>query len=443
MNTRYIRENIISSATVWGPLEFTGWQDEQMSWKEHCYVGDWSWLNEARIKGCDAEKFCSSLFVNTFSGFPAGTAKHGILCNHDGKVVGEGILLKCGEGDIEWQGSVKGFGPADRWIEYYFRKGHKGATLENQTKLFKFQLSGPKSLYLLEKATGESLRDIQFMHFRSAAIHEVEVRLIRQGMAGEVGFEVQGAKEYHDRVYDYIIGLGKEFGLRRLGSRSAMTNHLEACFPTITHDYIPAIFSEGERDFFKAYNGDINGDISNRDNNIFANFMKVKGSFDADDISAWYRSPVELGWANRIKFDHDFIGRKALETEIADPRRTIVTLEWNREDIMDVYESHFRGGRPYDYMDIPRHMWFCMYANEVLAGKELVGITTSRTYSYYFRKVLSLCTIDIEYSKPGTAVTVVWGDPGSPQKPIRATVARAPYKTDKRRTDLTALPEKI
>ena len=25
--------------------------------------------------------------------------------------------------------------------------------------------------------------------------------------------------------------------------------------------------------------------------------LKVKGSFEADDISAWYRSPVELGWS--------------------------------------------------------------------------------------------------------------------------------------------------
>ena len=30
-----------------------------------------------------------------------------------------------------------------------------------------------------------------------------------------------------------------------------------------------------------------------------------------------YRNPVELGWAGMIKFDHDFVGRKALEPVVA------------------------------------------------------------------------------------------------------------------------------
>jgi len=33
-------------------------------------------------------------------------------------------------------------------------------------------------------------------------------------------------------------------------------------------------------------------------------------------------------------------------------------------------------------------------------------------------------------------VTVIWGDVGQRQKQIRATVAAAPYKTDRRRTEL-------
>ena len=66
-------------------------------------------------------------------------------------------------------------------------------------------------------------------------------------------------------------------------------------------------------------------------------------------------------------------------------------------------------------------------------------MATSRGYSYYFRQMLSLCVIDVEHSEPGTEVIVVWGDPGEPQKEIRATVAPAPYKKDNRRLDVTKL----
>ena len=38
------------------------------------------------------------------------------------------------------------------------------------------------------------------------------------------------------------------------------------------------------------------------------------------DYKARYRNPVELGWAGMIKFDHEFVGRDALEKEVANPQ---------------------------------------------------------------------------------------------------------------------------
>jgi vanillate/3-O-methylgallate O-demethylase len=55
--------------------------------------------------------------------------------------------------------------------------------------------------------------------------------------------------------------------------------------------------------------------------------------------------------------------------------------------------------------------------------------------------MLSLCTIDVAHAEVGTAVVVVWGEPGRPQKEIRAVVAPAPYKPDNRRADVRALAQ--
>jgi vanillate/3-O-methylgallate O-demethylase len=68
-----------------------------------------------------------------------------------------------------------------------------------------------------------------------------------------------------------------------------------------------------------------------------------------------------------------------------------------------------------------------------------VGVATSRGYSYHFREMLSLCTIDVAQAEIGTEVTVIWGNPGDRQKEIRAVVAPAPYKTDNRRADLSKI----
>jgi vanillate/3-O-methylgallate O-demethylase len=90
---------------------------------------------------------------------------------------------------------------------------------------------------------------------------------------------------------------------------------------------------------------------------------------------------------------------------------------------------------------MPRDQRGFMYADKVVKNGKPVGVATSRGYSFYFREMLSLCTIDVAQSEPGTEVTVVWGNPGTPQKEIRATVAPAPYKADNRRANLASLPK--
>jgi len=249
-------------------------------------------------------------------------------------------------------------------------------------------------------------------------------------MAGEIGYELQGPARHRDTIYRAILEAGESFGIRRLGGRVASVNHLEACFPTIITDYLPAIFDDEMAEYQQEFKAAMPG---------FALTFNLAGSFEADDISAWYRSPVELGWSKNIKFDHEFVGRAALEQEVANPRRLIRTLVWNSDDVIDVYASLFRQGQPFHYMDIPRDMKGFMYADKVVKEGRPIGVATSRGYSYYFRQMISLCTIDVAHAEIGTDVTVIWGNPDEPQKEIRATVAPAPYKPDNRRSDLVGL----
>jgi vanillate/3-O-methylgallate O-demethylase len=442
MILKNMRNNKLTGFGLWGKDEYTGWQDEQMSWKDSCYIGDWSWLAEVRVKGPDAEKFFSGLCVNTFSNYEAGKCKHVIFCNNDGKIVGEGILIKRTPDTLEWQGGMQApvDGPPVAWLKYHFQKEKYDAEMTFPNKLFKFQVSGPKSLKLLEKVCSTNLKDIPFMHIRNAIIDGTDVQLMRQGMAGEIGFEVQGNKEHSSRIHDFILQNGQEFGIKVLGSRTAMINHLEAAFPTIGCDYLPAVYSEGEQDFLKFANPQLDStDIIDSDKISFSFLAKVGGSFDAGDISAWYRSPFELNWGKRVKFDHDFIGRKSLEAEAGNPKRVLVTLEWNSEDVLDVYASYYRDEVPYDFMDVPQRTGFCYSLDNVLVGGKCAGVSSSRGYSYYFRKTLSHCVIDIEYSKPGVEVLVEWGEPDHRKKMIRAVVAPTPYKRDNRRLDLKSL----
>lgn len=427
---RKLRENLVLTRS-WEPMEFTGWQDENLSWKEDCDIGDWSQMVEYRVSGPDALQFFSDFAVNGFENFALRQAKHVIFCSREGFVIGEGILIRFGEDDFEFQSG----GPVWSWLDYNCKIGRYSLTCaEKRDSKFKYQVSGPKSLQLLEQVTGQSLRDIQFMHVGRAKILGIEVDLLRQGMSGEVGFEIQGPKAFGEQIYRHIYEQGQPFHIRRIGAKTAMVKHMEAAFPTVVHDYLPALTGSAEQGYWDTYSARFQG---------FERFFKVSGSFEGEKIADWYRNPCELGWSNRINLRHDFYGKEALAGIKAQPRRKLVTLVWNPEDVADVAASMFRDEQPYGQMELPRTQWYSNHADKVVDGGKVIGIATNRCFSYYFRQTISHCSIDVAYAQVGREVTVVWGNPGSRQKCIRAVVAPSPYKTDNRYVDLHTIPTSL
>jgi len=406
--------------TRFGHPEYTSFLDENLSWKESAYIGDWSFLWQHRFRGPDVIRLMSDFSVNDYTRFAIGQSKHVIHTNVDGKVIHEGILTKFGEEDYMLHGRG-GF-----WMKHQLERGDYDATVERED-WFIYQVSGPQAIKILSKLDpSDEYLDTKFMHVARMTIAGHEIWALRQGMSGEIGFELQGPREIGQEIYDAVMAAGAEFGIRRMGARIAMVNHLEASYPTIATDYLPAIFEPSESDYLEFFLG------SMPDN---AQPAYIAGSFPGEKISDYYRSPIELGWS-KVVADREFLGSDALLAEKANPTRVLRTLVWNAEDVADVFSSLFRRGPNYTYMEMPRDQWGYMWCDRVEVDGKLVGSTTSRGYSYYFREMLSLCPIDVAHAEPGTEVTIVWGNPGDPEKRIRATVAPAPYKTDRARSDL-------
>lgn len=408
----------------WGGPEYSGWQDEQMSWKTSCYLGDWSFLWDAEFSGAEALKLFSDTGVNSVETFAIGQAKHLVQCLENGKVVAEGVLMRMSEDVFRTQSSTA------FWSAFIAEK--QGYDLNwRPIDTFQLQVSGPNALALCEALTGESLTDIKFMHFREVRIAGVRCQAVRQGMAGEVGFELHGDGADKPAVVAAILAAGEPYGIRRLGRRTAMINHLEASFPTGMWHYLNHAFTplaEGYGEFIAAH-FDTHGVGP-----------KLKGSFESDNIDDYTFSPYELGWGKSVKFDHEFIGRAALEAEAAvGTYRRRVTLEYDPADLIEIYASLFEEGEPYRFVDMPHPQRWGAWADAVEQDGKPAGIASMPGYSFYFRKMLALAFVDPEVAAPGSRVEVVWGDPGTRQKRIGATVAPAPYKKDKRRTDLGAV----
>ena len=76
------------------------------------------------------------------------------------------------------------------------------------------------------------------------------------------------------------------------------------------------------------------------------------GSFMSANIEDYYLTPHELGYGPIVKFDHDFIGRAALEPMPA-PRRKKVTFVWNGDDLTRAMGALFQAGAISKFIDLP------------------------------------------------------------------------------------------
>jgi glycine cleavage system aminomethyltransferase T len=420
--TPFYRDRVLYQATDRGGTpwvrawRFNGWRPESLSWKTGCYIhAGLSSTGPLVIKGPGAKAFLESLCINSFRKFSIGAMKHAVMCDEDGLIACHGILERKGEQTFE-------LFAAPPWPMM------RGATSGHDVSFemrddYLFQIAGPTSLKTLEAVTGESLKDVGFLRFRDSRIGGAKVEVARIGMTGGLAYELHGPIADAAKVYDAVYETGKAFGIERLGWGTYLVNHIEGGFPQITWTFIP-----------------VTGLPEDQARAMARAFYKVSGSVDPAHLRARHRTPVEVGWHGMCKFDHDFLGRPALEAETAHPKRTVVTLRWNTEDVIDIHASLFRPEEPYKTLDLPYapQDWPQAHADWIVKDGRPVGISSGTIYSYWFREALSMGCLDVDLAQVGTEVVVQWGDFGGRIKDVRATVERYPYLVEGRNSDVDA-----
>jgi dimethylglycine dehydrogenase len=314
---------------------FANVAEESKAVRERVGFSEASNFAKYKVSGAGSAAWLTSLFTNSLP--KIGRTVLTAMLNPEGKIVGEFSVSRIGEEEFFLFGSQAAEVHHPRWFIAHLPKD-SAIRFENLSlSMVGLTVAGPRSRDLLQKLTDTSLatKDFPFMAFRKVNIGMAPIWLSRMTYTGDLGYEMWIAPEYQRYLFDLIMEAGKEYDMRLFGFRALITMRLEKNFGTWYREYRPIY------------------------------------------------TPLEAGMDRAMKFDHEFIGRAAVEAEMNNggPKRKLVMFK------VDVDPE-----RPADVIgDEP------VWHNGIV-----VGWITSGGYAHYSGVSLALGYIPTELAAEGT-----------------------------------------
>ncbi len=323
-------------------------------------VFDSSPLYKYRITGKDAEAFLSGILARDIRACPPGQAQYTCWLDDGGYVIEDGVILHIAKNEYLLTS-------AEPNLAYLEDRSHRhDVTIDDvSADLGTLALQGPRSRDLLKKLVPQ-MEKIPYFGVAKGEIGGAGVTVSRTGYSGDLGYEVwidtPDALHVWDTLWDSMEGQGVlPFGLAALEMLR-----------------------------------------------IEAGLLLMEADFDSSRY-AWndaHRStPIELGWSWMFKDlkadDRPFIGRKALEREIADK-----TSRWAMRGLILDWQDYDRVYNqaglvpPKDHTPVLED-WM-LYDDDY----KRVGYATSFMYSPMLQRHIAIARVRPEFAAVGTNVNL-------------------------------------
>jgi len=324
----------VEEVTFYRSSAFNNVGEESRAVRERVGFSEASNFAKYKVSGPGSAAWLQGLFTNALP--KIGRTVLTAMLNPQGRIEGEFSVSRIGEEEFFLFGSQAAEVHHPRWFLAHLPEGSPIRFETLSLSMVGLTVAGPRSRDVLQKLTDTSLatKDFPFMSFRRVNIGMAPVWLSRMTYTGDLGYEIWIAPEYQRYLFDLIWDAGKEFDMRLFGFRALITMRLEKNFGTWYREFRPIY------------------------------------------------TPLESGMERAMKFDHEFIGRAAVEAEMkTGPARKLVMF---RVDVDKDKPADVLGDEP------------------VFHNGEVVGWITSGGYAHYSGVSLALGYIPAALAAEGT-----------------------------------------
>ena len=273
-------------------------------------------------------------------------------CDDHGKIIDDGTISRLDENRLR----VTAADPSLRWFQDVAR-GMDVEIRDVSEKLAALALQGPNAGAVLGRLVN-GIDALKYFHLANTRYNGQPLTITRTGYTGDLGYELWIAPEHAPALWDDLMRAGEAYGIMPAGLAALDISRIEAGLILIDVDFISS-----PRTF----------------------------------IPEQKSSPFEvgLGWTVKFSKGNDFIGRKALEVEAANPSDWVLAgmeIDW-----VSLEEIYGAANLPPQVTGRARRDSVPVYT-----GHRQVGYVTSHTFSPILKKYVGMATLERRFAAPGT-----------------------------------------
>lgn len=193
------------------PTRFRGVEEDYWHLRRSVQIWDVGCERQVEIAGPDAGRLAQLLTTRDLSGAAAGRCLYAPLCDPEGGVVNDPILLKLAD-DRYW------LSVADADVVLWARGIAFGLGLEvgvEEPEVWPLAVQGPHAEDLVAAVLGEAVREIRFFHFVTMSFGGRPLIVSRSGWSHQGGFEVYvDDGELGGQLWDALWAAGQPMDVR-------------------------------------------------------------------------------------------------------------------------------------------------------------------------------------------------------------------------------------
>ncbi len=317
---------------------------------------DISPLRKYEITGSEAAALVDRIVTRDVADCPEGRVLYSPWCDEAGKLIDDGTVQRL-EAD---RFRVTAADPCLRWFQDC-ALGMDAGVRDISLELAALALQGPTSRDILAgMVTGADMASVPYFGLVEGKVGSVPVTITRTGYTGDLGYELWVRPEHALGLWDALMETGRGYGIAPAGLDALDVARIEAGLLLKEVDYVSA----------------------------WTALIESRKS-----------SPYEagLGWAVQPRPGRDFVGRRALEEETAQPSKWAfagLEVDWPRIErrFASVGLPPLVAGRA-SREPVP-----------LFAAGTQVGFVTSSTFSPILKKYIALATMQRDFARPGGRV---------------------------------------